>query len=160
MRIRPAPASLGEFRAEMVGDVQMVGTGTLETLSFRPALNVPLAGRRPAPCNFHLLCLGIARRTIFRANSSVRDAELPSQTPSETARGTNDFDPMCPHGLKSFTTKMTEAVPCHGGQLRSIAERFGIPASQLIDFSANINPGGPPPRMFAACAPPSMNPRT
>lgn len=34
--------------------------------------------------------------------------------------------------------------PPHGGQLRAIAERFCIPASQLIDFSANINPDGPP----------------
>lgn len=40
---------------------------------------------------------------------------------------------------------MTERLPIHGGQLRQIAERFGIPVSQLLDFSANINPEGPPP---------------
>jgi len=40
---------------------------------------------------------------------------------------------------------MTERLPTHGGQLRQIAERFGIPLSQLLDFSANINPEGPPP---------------
>ncbi len=34
--------------------------------------------------------------------------------------------------------------PSHGGQLQQIAERFGIPASELLDFSANINPEGPP----------------
>jgi len=34
--------------------------------------------------------------------------------------------------------------PTHGGQLQQIAERFGIPASRLLDFSANINPEGPP----------------
>ena len=39
---------------------------------------------------------------------------------------------------------MTEWQPLHGGQLRQIAERFGIPASKLLDFSANINPDGPP----------------
>jgi threonine-phosphate decarboxylase len=38
-----------------------------------------------------------------------------------------------------------EAYPLHGGQLKQIAERFGIPVTQLLDFSANINPAGPPP---------------
>jgi threonine-phosphate decarboxylase len=37
-----------------------------------------------------------------------------------------------------------ESYPLHGGQLQQIAERFGIPASELLDFSANINPEGPP----------------
>jgi threonine-phosphate decarboxylase len=39
---------------------------------------------------------------------------------------------------------MMQAPPLHGGQLRHIAERFGIPLAQLVDFSANINPDGPP----------------
>jgi threonine-phosphate decarboxylase len=39
---------------------------------------------------------------------------------------------------------MTESLPLHGGQLRKIANHFGIPPAQLIDFSANINPDGPP----------------
>jgi threonine-phosphate decarboxylase len=39
---------------------------------------------------------------------------------------------------------MSGLVPMHGGQLRQISERFHIPASQLMDFSANINPDGPP----------------
>ena len=39
---------------------------------------------------------------------------------------------------------MIELVPLHGGQLRQISERFHIPSSLLIDFSANINPDGPP----------------
>lgn len=34
-------------------------------------------------------------------------------------------------------------IPPHGGQLRRIAERFGVPLSGLLDFSANINPEGP-----------------
>jgi threonine-phosphate decarboxylase len=34
--------------------------------------------------------------------------------------------------------------PIHGGQLRAIAERFGVVESKLLDFSANINPDGPP----------------
>jgi threonine-phosphate decarboxylase len=34
--------------------------------------------------------------------------------------------------------------PPHGGQLRQIAERFGIRQRDLLDFSANINPAGPP----------------
>jgi threonine-phosphate decarboxylase len=42
-----------------------------------------------------------------------------------------------------------ESYPSHGGQLRQIAERFGIPVSQLLDFSANINPDGPPSSVLA-----------
>lgn len=45
---------------------------------------------------------------------------------------------------------MIESPPVHGGQLRTLAERFGIPASQLIDFSANINPDGPPSKVLSA----------
>ncbi|MGC8550346.1 MAG: pyridoxal phosphate-dependent aminotransferase [Acidobacteriaceae bacterium] len=44
---------------------------------------------------------------------------------------------------------MIEIVPLHGGQLRQISERFNIPSSQLIDFSANINPDGPPPAVLS-----------
>jgi len=44
---------------------------------------------------------------------------------------------------------MIELVPLHGGQLRQISERFNIPLSQLIDFSANINPDGPPPAVLS-----------
>jgi threonine-phosphate decarboxylase len=38
----------------------------------------------------------------------------------------------------------SESYPLHGGQLHQIAKRFGIPVSELLDFSANINPDGPP----------------
>ena len=44
---------------------------------------------------------------------------------------------------------MIELVPLHGGQLRQISERFNIPSSLLIDFSANINPDGPPPGVLS-----------
>ena len=37
-----------------------------------------------------------------------------------------------------------DAYPRHGGQLKQIAKSFGIPTSELLDFSANINPSGPP----------------
>ena len=43
---------------------------------------------------------------------------------------------------------MIELVPLHGGQLRQISVHFNIPSSQLIDFSANINPDGPPPAVL------------
>jgi threonine-phosphate decarboxylase len=39
---------------------------------------------------------------------------------------------------------MMEFRPLHGGQLHQIADRFRIPPSELLDFSANINPEGPP----------------
>jgi threonine-phosphate decarboxylase len=41
-------------------------------------------------------------------------------------------------------------LPAHGGQLRQIAERFGVPADELLDFSANINPVGPPASVLTA----------
>jgi threonine-phosphate decarboxylase len=40
--------------------------------------------------------------------------------------------------------------PMHGGQLRQIAARYAIPAERLLDFSANINPAGPPPSVLTA----------
>ncbi|MEI9979404.1 MAG: threonine-phosphate decarboxylase [Edaphobacter sp.] len=42
-----------------------------------------------------------------------------------------------------------ESYPLHGGQLQQIAERFGVPLSELLDFSANINPEGPPPSVLS-----------
>ncbi|MBB5317103.1 threonine-phosphate decarboxylase [Tunturibacter empetritectus] len=41
-------------------------------------------------------------------------------------------------------------LPVHGGQLRLIAARYGVPVEQLVDFSANINPAGPPVSALAA----------
>ncbi|MBI2166893.1 MAG: threonine-phosphate decarboxylase [Candidatus Omnitrophica bacterium] len=32
----------------------------------------------------------------------------------------------------------------HGGELRNFSEHFGIPESEILDFSSNINPLGPP----------------
>jgi threonine-phosphate decarboxylase len=40
--------------------------------------------------------------------------------------------------------------PAHGGQLRQIAARYGISAENLLDFSANINPAGPPTSVLTA----------
>jgi threonine-phosphate decarboxylase len=40
---------------------------------------------------------------------------------------------------------LNNPYPVHGGQLRELADRFGIPVAELLDFSANINPAGPPP---------------
>ena len=34
----------------------------------------------------------------------------------------------------------------HGGDVWQVGEELGIPASELLDFSANINPRGLPPR--------------
>jgi threonine-phosphate decarboxylase len=41
-------------------------------------------------------------------------------------------------------------VPVHGGQLPQIAARYGFSAEQLLDFSANINPAGPPSSVLNA----------
>lgn len=44
---------------------------------------------------------------------------------------------------------MSEA-PLHGGDLRAAAARWSLPAERFLDFSANINPLGPPPGALAA----------
>jgi threonine-phosphate decarboxylase len=41
-------------------------------------------------------------------------------------------------------------APLHGGQLGQIAARYDIRAEDLVDFSVNINPAGPPPSVRAA----------
>ncbi|MFD2611062.1 threonine-phosphate decarboxylase CobD [Paenibacillus gansuensis] len=38
----------------------------------------------------------------------------------------------------------------HGGDLETAAQRFGIAREELLDFSANINPLGPPPNVTEA----------
>ena len=40
----------------------------------------------------------------------------------------------------------------HGGHLRRLAERAGCPAEEILDFSANINPLGPPESLRAVVA--------
>jgi threonine-phosphate decarboxylase len=45
---------------------------------------------------------------------------------------------------------MTAITPLHGGQLLQIADRFGVPISKLLDFSANINPEGLPAAVTSA----------
>jgi threonine-phosphate decarboxylase len=41
-------------------------------------------------------------------------------------------------------------LPTHGGQLSAVAQRSGISAKQLTDFSASINPDGPPTSVLSA----------
>lgn len=45
---------------------------------------------------------------------------------------------------------MNVPAPPHGGQLHAIAERFNVDPATLLDFSANINPDGPPPSVLRA----------
>ena len=49
-------------------------------------------------------------------------------------------------------------LPLHGGQLRAIAAQFSIPQDKLLDFSASIYPGGPPPGVANALADAICNP--
>ncbi len=42
------------------------------------------------------------------------------------------------------------AIPPHGGQLFALAAHLGLAASEILDFSANINPDGPPPGVLQA----------
>lgn len=49
-------------------------------------------------------------------------------------------------------TSASGGYPPHGGNLGWAAERFGIAPDRFVDFSANINPLGPPPAALAAIA--------
>jgi threonine-phosphate decarboxylase len=52
--------------------------------------------------------------------------------------------------LLSRDYPMNPPAPAHGGQLHAIAERFNVDPAALLDFSANINPDGPPPSVLHA----------
>ncbi len=47
----------------------------------------------------------------------------------------------------------------HGGDVWQVGEELGIPASELLDFSANINPRGLPPRARERLARDASDPR-
>jgi threonine-phosphate decarboxylase len=49
-----------------------------------------------------------------------------------------------------MTSPLHDLMPEHGGQLRDIVSRYGISTKGLIDFSASINPLGPPKSAIAA----------
>jgi threonine-phosphate decarboxylase len=42
------------------------------------------------------------------------------------------------------------ARPAHGGDLDAIAKRYGVDAATLLDFSSNVDPFGPPSRVYSA----------
>src|SRR5882762_8281863 len=46
--------------------------------------------------------------------------------------------------------QLNMTAPLHGGQLLRLAQQFDLPASELLDFSANINPEGPPASVIVA----------
>jgi hypothetical protein len=35
-------------------------------------------------------------------------------------------------------------IPAHGGDMNAVSREHGIPVAELVDFSASINPFGPP----------------
>lgn len=48
--------------------------------------------------------------------------------------------------------------PIHGGEVAAAARRYGLAPERLLDFSANVNPDGPPPRVRAFLARAVRNP--
>ena len=47
---------------------------------------------------------------------------------------------------------MKTRTPPHGGNLRALAEQAACGAAEILDFSANINPLGPPPWLRSVVA--------
>ena len=43
-------------------------------------------------------------------------------------------------------------LPVHGGDIDEVARAYGLSTDRLIDFSANINPMGPPRRALLRLA--------
>jgi threonine-phosphate decarboxylase len=50
-------------------------------------------------------------------------------------------------------------MTAHGGDVWQVGEELGIPAPELLDFSANVNPRGLPPRARARLARDASDPR-
>lgn len=51
-------------------------------------------------------------------------------------------------------------IPAHGGQLRRLAQTYGLDPTHILDFSANINPDGPPGSVLLALQRSLTDPRT
>lgn len=47
----------------------------------------------------------------------------------------------------------------HGGDAEAVAARLGIPVEEIVDFSANINPDGPPSQVLDRLVREASNPR-
>jgi len=43
-----------------------------------------------------------------------------------------------------------EQIRKHGGNINEASEKYNIPEDSILDFSANINPFGPPPQVYEA----------
>ena len=54
---------------------------------------------------------------------------------------------------------MTADSAAHGGDVEAVSREFGIPVDALIDFSANINPAGPPVSVLSRLASEATDPR-
>lgn len=45
-------------------------------------------------------------------------------------------------------TRLDEVPHAHGGDVEAVSREYGIPVEELVDFSASINPLGPPPSVM------------
>src|SRR5882762_3619423 len=55
-------------------------------------------------------------------------------------------------GMKARSSRMQQIHVEHGGRVYEAARRWGIEPQQVLDFSANINPLGPPQGVLSAIA--------
>jgi len=54
--------------------------------------------------------------------------------------------------VKETSTQAEPIRAAHGGDIECVAAQFGIATDDLLDFSANINPAGPPPGVLRRLA--------
>src|SRR5439155_1165412 len=55
-------------------------------------------------------------------------------------------------GIRERSNRMQPIHVAHGGRVYEAARRWGIEPHQVLDFSANINPLGPPQGVLSAIA--------
>lgn len=75
-----------------------------------------------------------------------------SNVSASASYGESYGEAMTRDGSAMTSDARADAAPVHGGDLAAIGRRYGIAPSDLLDFSANLNPLGPPPSLLRELA--------
>jgi hypothetical protein len=97
---------------------------------------------RRGPCGAHDRRRATGRRTCRRKRGHLRRNDR---------RGA--LRPRIAKTSEIVTAKFVgenDSTPAHGGDLVAIGRRYGVDPASLLDFSANVNPAGPPAPLLRA----------